>query len=305
MSIVVPVFNRPVLVVRSLDSLLKQTWRPLRVIVVDNGSTDNTLEVVRQWKRQNESSDFHIEVLTDHRKGAAYARQTGLEHTVTDKVMFFDSDDSMRPDSVESIMKKWESVPEADLIAFPLLRHEKDKDRMSHSPRGNLLEQHLVHAVFQTQCFAVKTDFLKSAGGWRGEFPTWNDFETGTRLLLENPEVAVIDRPLSDVYPQKVSITGTSFSEKHGCWEKSLDGIEKSIRSKRRPDETRLLGIVSYRRAILAADYAKEGRMDLARPLYERALAEVQPKKRPLIRFAFFWTRHRMRGAFLIVGRFL
>lgn len=305
MTIVVPVYNRPVLMVRCLESLHNQTWRPLNVIVIDNGSTDNTPEVVRLWKERYSTGDFHVEVLSDSRRGAAYARQTGLDHTVTDKVMFFDSDDVMRAESVQTIMEAWAEHPAAKAVVFPMVRHYDDVAKVTHSAKGNILERHLVHAILQTEGFAVKTEYLKAVGGWRGEYPNWNDFETATRILLPSPEVAVIHQPLSDVYPQKVSITGTSFSEKAGKWEKSLDGIEKSIRESGRDDISRLLNIVSYRRAILAADYAKEGRKDLALPLYKRALREVPPMKRPLIRFAYHWTRCRLRGAFLLVGPFL
>lgn len=304
-TVVIPVFNRPGLLPRCLEGVKAQTWRPLRVLVVDNGSTDNTLDVARLWAADNSTADFHVEVLQDSRRGAAYARQTGLEHADTDKILFFDSDDVSKSDCVSTAMEQWRLHPDAILVAWPILRHRKAGDQQTYSISGNLLERHLVHAILQTQGYAVKTDYLRSVGGWRGEYPNWNDFETGVRLLLGNPKVASISRPLADVYPQVESITGTSYSAKAGKWEKSLDGVEKTIRDSGRKDMRRLLNIVSYRRAILAADYAKEGRMDLAKPLYHQALREVTAKKRPLIRFAYHWTRLRMRGAFSIVGYLL
>lgn len=304
-TVVVPVYNRPGLLPRSLEGIKAQVWRPLKVLVVDNGSTDNTLDVARRWAADNSTADFQVDVLQDNRRGAAYARQTGLEHADTDKIFFFDSDDVSRSNCVSSAMEQWRLHPDAMLVAWPILRHGKDGDQQTHSITGNLLERHLVHAILQTQGYAVKTEYLRSVGGWRGEYPNWNDFETGVRILLRNPKVISIDKPLADVYPQVESITGTSYSAKTGKWEKSLDGVEKTIRESGRKDMLRLLNIVSYRRAILAADYAKEGRLDLAKPLYRQALREVPAKKRPLIRFAYHWTRLRMRGAFSIIGRFL
>lgn len=306
MTVVVPVFNRPELIRRCLDSIEAQTWRPLHVIVVDNASTDDTVSSVARWKETHGSDGFSLTILSESRKGAAYARQTGLDRVATDKVMFFDSDDSMRPDCVASVMEAWRRDPDADIVAWPVAKHVGNgKVLESRAVKGNILEMHMVHALFQTLAYAVKTDCLRKAGGWRGEFPNWNDLETGTRLLLGNPSVIALPRPLVDVYPQEESITGTSYSAKNGLWEMSLDGMERSIRRSGRPDMARLLAIVSYRRAILAATYAKEGRMDLASPLYERSLLEVPAGKRPLIRFAYHWTRCRMRGAFSIVGRFL
>ena len=305
MSIVVPVYNRPDLVVRCLDSLLAQTYRPLHVTVVDNASTDSTADNVRQWMAGHADEDFSTLLLHEPRRGASYARQTGLESVVTDKVMFFDSDDVMRRDCVERVMDCWSRRPEADAVAWPVAYHYESGVRVSHSIRGNLLERHLVHAIFRTLGYAVKTRFLLDSGGWRGEFPVWDDLETGARILLRDPVVAAIDESLADVYPQVSSITGVDFSSKAGEWEKALDGIEASIKKSGRPDAGRLLNIVSYRRAILAAHYHKEGHPELSRPLYLRSLVEVSGVRRVLLRFSYQWTRRGLRGAFSLVGRFL
>ena len=304
-TIVVPVFNRPSLLVRCLDSLKAQTYRPLRVIVVDNASTDDTLSVAQRWRDDRSEASFHVVVLSESRSGAAYARQTGLDKVITDKVMFFDSDDVMRVTCVSEVMAAWKKIPEADMIAWPITFHRANGDYDTHSIRGNLTERHLVHGLFRTQGYAVKTSYLRRCGGWRGQFPVWNDYETGTRLILGDPDVIAISHSLVDVYPQAESITGLSFADKHGKWEKSLQAIDETISRCGHFDTARLHRIVTYRRTILAAHYAKEGHPELAMPLYRQALSEVPRTKRPLIRFAYHWTRLGMRGAFSIIGKFL
>ncbi len=305
MSIVVPVYNRPNLVVRCLGSLKTQTYRPIHVIVVDNASSDDTYANVKRWKDENSTDDFTVDVLSEVRKGAAYARETGLKEVKTDKVMFFDSDDEMKPYCVASIIDLWHEYPEIDVVAWPVAVHKGNKVEITHSITGNLLERHLVHSIFRTLGYAIRTDFLRKAGGWRGEFPNWNDLETGSRILMLNPKVKAFRRPLMDIYPQCESITGLSFSSKPGNWEKSLDGIDETISNSGRNDRQRLHNIITYRRAILAAHYSKEGHPELAIPLYQQALREIPKEKRPLIRFAFHWTKRGLRGAFSIVGKFL
>lgn len=305
MTIVVPVYNRAGLIVRCLDSIFAQTYRPLNVVVVDNASSDSTPDVVRKWADSHISDDFSVSLLHEGRRGAAYARQTGLDNTVSDKVMFFDSDDYMRPECVSAAMEAWHEAPSADIVAWPAAIHYKSGVSVTHPITGNLMERHLVHAVLRTVGYAVKTDFMKKAGGWRGEFQVWDDFETGARLLLGNPKVKAISRPLVDVYPQEESITGTSYSQKTGKWELSLDAIEKSIKESGRPDMERLLNIVDYRRVILAASYAKEGREDLALPLYRDTVDSVSPRCRRICRFSYHWTKSGLRGAFSIAGRWL
>ena len=305
MTVVVPVFNRGSLICRCLDSLRDQTWRPIHIIVVDNASTDATIDRVSEWQSSNCNDMLTLDILSDSRRGAAYARQTGLENTSTDKVMFFDSDDVMRPDCVATVMKMWERCPDVDIITWPVAIHQNDLIKRTHSIKGNLLERHLVHTVLRTQGYAIKADFLRDVGGWHGIFPNWNDLETGTRVLLASPKVIALDDVYADVYHQKESITGESFSDKYGKWEISLDGIEKTIRASVRSDQQRLLNIISYRRAILAAHYAKEGHPEFAQPLYHQALKEISVLKRVFIKFAYHWTRRGMRGAFSLVGKFL
>ena len=305
MTVVVPVYNRAHLVERSLDSIYAQTYRPIALIVVDNGSSDSTLPVVRDWAGRHEEDGFSVRILSDARRGAAYARQTGLEHTQTGNVMFFDSDDVLRPGAVADVMAEWDLHPDCDIVAWPVTVQHPHSPVTTHAITGNLLERHLVHTLFRTQGYAVKTSWIRECGGWKGEFPVWNDLETGLRLMLRKPEVLPLREPLADVYPQKESITGTDYSSKAGQWENTLDGMDRAISLGSHKSSGRLHHIVSYRRAILAAVYAKEGHPDLARPLYRRALSEVPAPKRPLLRFAYHWTRLGMRGAFSIVGKLL
>lgn len=302
MTIVVPVFNRENLIERSLDSLYSQTWRPIHVIVVDNSSSDASAERASRWGERHSSEEFSFELLSDSRHGAAYARQTGLEHTTTDHVMFFDSDDVMRCDAVQTAMGRFLSDSSVDIVAWPVAFLRKSGTKVSQKIRGNIMERHLVHSVLRTEGYAVKTSFLRAVGGWRGEFPNWNDFETGVRLLLQYPVIIAVDRPMSDVYPQVESITGVDYVSKAGKWEKSLDAAERYISGSTRGDKRRLLNIVNWRRAMLAAYYAREGRTDLAAPLLAEALGKVDAIRRPLIRVSYLLTRHGMRGTFSIFG---
>lgn len=305
MSIVVPVYNREALLERSLDSLYAQTWRPIHVIVVDNASSDLSASKARQWGERHSGEGFSFELLSDSRHGAAYARQTGLEAVKTRHVCFFDSDDAMQPDEVKTSMEIFLSDSSVDIVGWPITFVKESGNQVTHSLEGDVFERHLVHGVLRTEGYAVRTDFLRKAGGWNGEFPVWNDFETGVRLLLNNPVVKAVDSPMSDVYPQAVSITGTDYSSKAGQWERSLNAARKYIENSDHPSKQRLLNIVDYRQAILAAHYRREGRKDLGRPLLKDVLQRSSRRKSMLLRFAYQWTALGMRGAYSIIGKWL
>lgn len=305
MTVVVPIYNRAGLIARCLDSIYAQTYRPINIILVDNASSDSSADVAGRWFDLHNSADFSGRIISEPRRGAAFARSTGLEHTMTEKVMFFDSDDTMRPECITSAMEAWRKNPDASIVAWPTAYHYPGLTRITHSISGNLPERHLVHSILRTLGYAVKTEYIRKIGGWKGEFATWDDFELGVRLLLPNPGVIGLKSPMADVYPQEESITGTDYSSKSGKWEHSLNAISDYIRKSGRRDSRRLLNIVNYRRAILAADYAKEGRSDLARSLLKEALKKTPASGKPAIWFAYHFTRLGFRGAFRLVGRLL
>ena len=78
-SVIIPVLNRATLVGKTLESVVKQTYRPLEVIVVDNGSTDNTLETIEKWASSlKDDPSFKIIVSQEPHRGASHARNMDL-----------------------------------------------------------------------------------------------------------------------------------------------------------------------------------------------------------------------------------
>ena len=76
LTVVIPVYNREGIVLRTLESLDRQTCRDFRVVLVDNASTDRTREVLEQWGRR---TDLEVEIICENRPGAAAARAAGLK----------------------------------------------------------------------------------------------------------------------------------------------------------------------------------------------------------------------------------
>ena len=76
-SIIIPVYNRAHIVGPTLDSVVVQTHRPLQLVLVDNLSSDNTLEVLRSFKASHEQADFQIDVVQEPHHTASAARNRG------------------------------------------------------------------------------------------------------------------------------------------------------------------------------------------------------------------------------------
>ncbi len=302
-SVVIPVHNRNHLIIRCLDSVKKQFWRPLNVIVVDNASTDSTKSTTEDWARMNSAADFSVTVCEEPQPGAARARNRGLQLTDTEYVLFFDSDDTMHPELVSEVMTSLHKDPQADIAHWrSQLIHDDSRISKRKFTDSDYWRYHIYHALLSTQCFAVRTDFFKKAGGWNVALPAWNDWELGIRLLLNNPVLLPINKTLANIYPQKESITGVDFHSKAGDWERAIDAAETAVEKSGRNDADWIADMINYRRAILAAHYKHEGYPQLAAPLLQQALhhKSITPARKLLLKILYQYTALGGRGAYLL-----
>lgn len=300
MTVVVPVKNRPRLVLRALESIKAQSWRPIRVVVVDNNSTDDTAAAVAKWAGINNTDGFHVDLVVETEPGPSAARARGLEEVESRLMMHFDSDDTMEPGHIEAIMRRFQAEDYPDLVCFPVRYHHiGGNTTTTHSSAPGLMESHLVHCLLRTQGFACETALMRRVGSWDLELRCWEDYELGVRLLIEARRRAFMPDAHVDVFGREDSVTGAEFATKAGQWERALDKIEKTLESTVNRHRTKWLKYLPYRRIILAAHYQREGRKDLAEELKQAALASphLNALQRWYLRLAFRYTALGGRGA--------
>jgi len=100
-SIVVPVYNSSKYLKRCIDSILNQTYKNIEVIVVENGSTDSSLEILKSYGNK-------INIITLNTKSLGLARNTGIEVSKGQYISFIDSDDSIRKEFIEELVNSIE-----------------------------------------------------------------------------------------------------------------------------------------------------------------------------------------------------
>lgn len=293
-TVVVPVYNREHLVTRALDSIAAQDLRPLSLIVVDNNSSDHSLDVVRQWAEAHaDDAGLDIRILTEPRPGAARARKTGLESVETEWVQFFDSDDMMAPGILSHALQRSDN---ADLVCWKreLISLSEQRSIKPFRP-DDILRCHMYNGMLSTLAYMVRTDFLKKAGGWNPDAPVWDDWELGLRLLLRSPRCVALVKVGAFVYSQEESITGTSFSAKEGQWERIIDLMESYVAE--RPD---IRAMLDYRRVNLAAIYIREGNRTAGRRLFKQAIdkASCPALAKLWLRVLYAYTAAGGRGAY-------
>lgn len=290
-TIVIPAYNRAHTLSRTLASIEKQNVAPAKVVLVDNSSSDSTLSLMRDWAAK--PHPFEVTVVAEQKRGACAARNRGLQEVTTEFVMFFDSDDVMLPDHVSDFSAAVSRNPQADIYGRDIIAESiGGKRKRLYFTSSNTIFNHIFRGCLSTQRIVVRTELVRGVGGWDEDLSVWNDFELGVRLLLATDRLVKLPgTPTVITYQQAESITGTSFSAKAGQWEMSLDKIETLVNA---ADRTDLVKWIDCRRMVLAAEYEKEGRKDLAESLRVRTAVRRRAPKRLLIIYNHQRSFHRL-----------
>ena len=110
-SIIIPVYNAAKYLERSLGSVLKQSYRNLEIITVDDGSTDDSLELLNSFA----ASDSRVKVIHKENGGSSSARNAGLKIATGEYIGFIDADDYIEYDMYENLARLLDEDPKADV----------------------------------------------------------------------------------------------------------------------------------------------------------------------------------------------
>ncbi len=104
-SVIIPAYQEEKKIGRCLRSILASTYQNLQVIVVNDGSTDRTGEIVRKIKRKRESGTVSIELININNGGSGHARNCGLRRAKGKYISFVDADDMIHPQMIERLVQ--------------------------------------------------------------------------------------------------------------------------------------------------------------------------------------------------------
>ncbi|MFC4653055.1 glycosyltransferase family 2 protein [Lactococcus nasutitermitis] len=147
-SVIIPIYNAETYLVDCLNSILEQTHNHLEIILVNDGSTDNSLKVLQEY--MDKKQDKRMKLFSIENSGPAGARNFGLEQATGDFLMFVDSDDTISSDLLEVLLATLKGDDELAMCKF-----SKDFKRVGE---GNRKE------IFQTQSFVESVKQMYSPG---------------------------------------------------------------------------------------------------------------------------------------------
>jgi len=199
-SIITPSFNRSHLILKALDSVVAQTYRPIEVVIVDDGSSDDTRTVVNNWiKSLDEDEELQARYIRQENMGPASARNRGIAESSGKFLMFLDSDDCLYPDCLELFAVMF-LRRNADIVISGCDEVNGGKVVRSHYGRPNVNQLEMVaigKLVLMTIRIALSRKLVKKTGSWDTHMLTGEDREFFQRALSLANNPMGIHKPLS------------------------------------------------------------------------------------------------------------
>jgi glycosyltransferase involved in cell wall biosynthesis len=215
-SIITPSFNRADVIRETADSILSQTYPHWEWMVVDDGSTDGSREVLQSLAQQD--GRIRLSYRDREPKGACTCRNIAVENCTGDYLIFLDTDDLLAPYCLEQRVAAMLASPDRDFIIFPMLMFRFRKDDMNvlwniDSQQDDMERILFGDAICQGTGTLWKRESFQKAGMWDERLLLWQDVELHLRSLLSGCIYGKrMDLP-PDVYLRVsyVSISRTGF----------------------------------------------------------------------------------------------
>lgn len=218
-SVVIPLFNKSPYITRAIHSILAQTCQEFEVIVIDDGSTDDGAELVREF------CDPRIHLIQQENRGVSAARNRGVESARADLVAFLDADDEWLPEFLETIMALEKKYPIAGAFATGIVKMRNCREihpyyfGIPDYPWDGLIDNYFRACFFGNSLIlsssvAIKKKVLESLSGFKEGVFWGEDQDLWGRIALEYP-IAFNNKTCSrtyrystgEMYNQRVSKT--------------------------------------------------------------------------------------------------
>ncbi len=205
-TVFTPTFNRARSLSRVYESLLQQTFQDFEWLVVDDGSTDQTRELVETWQNDSEQR-FPIRYIWQENQHKKVAHNRAVQEARGELLLVFDSDDRCVPDALERFKIYWQSIPEAERGGFSgacgLCMYENGDLVGDKFPGGEYIDSDSLEVQYRyrvcgDKCGVMRTDVLRQYP-FRADIPglvpegtVWSKIAKSYRTRFFNEVVLII-----------------------------------------------------------------------------------------------------------------
>lgn len=231
-SVIIPTYNRSKLLKIALDSVINQTFTDFEIIVIDDHSTDNTEEIIRNIK-----DDRIIYLLNYCTSGGAGTRNSGIFKAKGQWIAFLDDDDTWMRDKLQKQYEKITEIDESVGLIYSGFKHKSSRPRWNNhifTPKfqGKIINLLLYDNYIGALCTVIiRKNILIDIGGFDERFKAHQDLDLYVRVA-EVTNVAYVIDCLATVYLHNEDRISLNYSKKLEAvslfWEKHYHNIKKS-----------------------------------------------------------------------------
>lgn len=207
-SVIIPLYNKAPYVAKAIESVLGQTYRDFEVIVIDDGSTDQSLEVAKTFENKS------ITIISQPNSGVSTARNNGVKIAKYPYICFLDADDWWHPTFLEKMKRLITDFPDAGIYGsgYYIVKNGQERIAPIGVPQG--FEQGIIdycEVYAKTLCMPLWTGavivpkyIFDEEGGFKSQLKLGEDFDLWIRIALKN-KVILVNKPLA-YYNQDVDV---------------------------------------------------------------------------------------------------
>jgi len=217
-SIIIPLYNKAAYIERAIQSVLSQTYQKFELIVVNDGSSDNSLEIAQKFLISNTK----CKLIDQENQGVSVARNNGVKVAVYDYIAFLDADDWWEQTYLEEMSRLTEEFPGAGMFGSGYYIVKNRNKQIAPVGINTGFDKGVVNYFstysttlcmpFWTGATIIQKSIFESAHGFKSQLKLGEDFDLWVRIAMKYP-VVLLNKPLSN-YNQDVELTNRAIGQK-------------------------------------------------------------------------------------------
>lgn len=193
-SVIIPAYNQGHYLAKTIQSVLDQNYPHLEILVIDDGSTDNTAVVARGF------SDPRVRYIYQDNRGLSGARNTGVQHAHGQYLSYLDSDDLFLPEKLSLLVAAIQDNPGAGFAAgqaIPIDEHDRPIGKIFDTPLPEDPEKLLLWNPLHVGSVLVSSEWQQRAGFFDETLRSYEDWDMWLRLASLGCPMVYVDQPVS------------------------------------------------------------------------------------------------------------
>lgn len=191
-SVIIPTYNRAWILKKAIDSVLSQNFKNFELIVVDDGSTDDTQDLLKDYQEK-------VYVIHQENRGVSAARNKGIKKASGDLIAFLDSDDAWLPEKLSIQVDFFKTRPDALICQTEeiWIRNGKrvNPKKKHKKPSGMIFEPSLALCLVSPSAVMMRKSLFEKIGLFDENLPACEDYDLWLRIGCTHP-IYLIDSPM-------------------------------------------------------------------------------------------------------------